>query len=485
MSMANGRAPSGASSWPLPSPLPEVAIDWDAATDACVEHLRALIRIPSVNPPGDPASAGGRDSTGGETAAATYCADVLSAAGIEAEVLEAEPGRGSCFARLRADVPDPEPPIVLLSHIDVVPVDAESWSRDPFGGELVGGEVWGRGACDMKEMVAMELSVMLALHASGAALRRDVIFAAVADEEAGGTAGALHWVHARPDLFTDASGRPAVAALNEVGGYSMTVAGRRIYTIQVAEKGIIWTRLRATGTPSHGSMPSPDNAAIKLAEAVTRLAAAPRPARLVPVVRRFFDGLGLSEVADLAERGEDDGARARLREAVPDPVLQRSLDAMLRDTVTPNVIHVGKKVNVVPGSGEAEVDVRTLPGTDPEAFLAELQRVAGDAVTVESVHTMPPVEGAPDSEIVGVMEAVLREADPEGEPLPMMITLGTDGKAMGLLGIPTYGFMPLRLEPDQPYLSLYHANDERIPVSAIEFGLLVLGEVVHRFAVAE
>jgi acetylornithine deacetylase/succinyl-diaminopimelate desuccinylase-like protein len=460
-------------------------IDWDAATDACVEHLRELIRIPSVNPPGDAAAAGGGDSSGAETAAAAYCAEVLTGAGIAAQVLEAVPGRGSCFARLAADVPHPEPPLLLLSHVDVVPVDAESWSRDPFGGELVDGEVWGRGACDMKEMVAMELSVMLALRASGATLRRDVILAAVADEEAGGTAGALHWVDARPDLFADASGQPAAAALNEVGGYSMTIGDRRAYTIQVAEKGIIWTRMRATGTPSHGSMPAPDNAALKLAAAVTRLAAAPRPAHVTPVVRRFFEGLGLSAVADLAERGEDAEARSRLRAAVADPVLQRSLDAMLRDTVTPNMIHAGKKVNVVPGTGEAEIDVRTLPDTDQAALLAELQRIAGDDVAVESVQTMPPVDCPADSEIVELMAAALRAADPEGVPLPMMITLGTDGKAMARLGIPTHGFLPLRLEADQPYLSLYHANDERIPVSALRFGLPVLHEVVSRFALAE
>jgi acetylornithine deacetylase/succinyl-diaminopimelate desuccinylase-like protein len=205
----------------------------------------------------------------------------------------------------------------------------------------------------------------------------------------------------------------------------------------VAEKGIIWTRMRATGTPSHGSMPSPDNAAIKLAEAVTRLVASPRRARVTGVVRGFFDGLGLSEVADLAERGEDEAARALLGEAVADPVLRRSLDAMLRDTVTPNVIHVGKKVNVVPGSGESEIDVRTLPDTDQAGLLAELQRIAGDDVVVESVHTMPPVESPADSEIVGLMINALRAADPDGVPLPMMITLGTDGKATQLLGIPT------------------------------------------------
>jgi acetylornithine deacetylase/succinyl-diaminopimelate desuccinylase-like protein len=461
------------------------AIDWDAATDDCVEHLRTLIRIPSVNPPGNPAAAGGHDSRGGETRAATYCAEVLTASGLDAEVLEVEPGRGSCFARLPASVPDPEPPLILLSHVDVVPVEAHAWTRDPFAGELVGGEVWGRGAVDMKSMVAMELSTIQLLQRAGAALRRDVIFAALADEEAGGIYGALHWVHERPDLFADADGRPAAAALNEIGGYSMTIGGRRYYAIQVAEKGIIWTRIRATGTPSHGSMPSSDNAAIKLAAAVTRLAAAPRPARVIPVVRRFFDGLGLGDVADLAERGLDPEAQARLAAAVDDPVLQRSLSAMLRDTVTPNVIHVGHKMNVVPGSGEAEIDVRTLPDTDQQAFLAELQALAGDEVVVEAVHTMPSVEAPSDSEIAALMDEALRAADSEAEPLQMMITPGTDAKALSLLGIPTYGFTPLRLGPHEPFLSLFHANDERIPVSALRFGLPVLHEVVSRFALAE
>ena len=455
--------------------------NWDAATDECVGHLRELIRIPSVNPPGSPDGAAGRDSTGGETAAAAYCAEVLTAAGIPAEVLETAPGRGSCFARLPATVAQPEPPLLLLSHVDVVPVDAEAWTRDPFGAELVDGVIWGRGAVDMKDMVAMELSVMLELQRSGAERTRDVIFAGLADEEAGGAFGAMHWVRERPDLFADGAGQPAAAALNEVGGYSMTIGDRRAYAIQVAEKGIIWTRLRASGTPSHGSMPSPDNAAIKLARAVTTLAGAPRPAHVIPIVRGFFDGLGLADVADAAERGDDETARELLAARVADPVLRRSLDAMLRDTVTPNVIHVGKKVNVVPGVGEGEVDVRTLPDTDQGAFLSALQSLVGDDATVESVMTMPPVSWPADAPIVNLMREALLAADPDGVPLPMMITPGTDAKAMALLGIPTYGFAPLRLAADVPFLSLFHANDERIPLSGLRFGLPVLHEVVSRF----
>jgi acetylornithine deacetylase/succinyl-diaminopimelate desuccinylase-like protein len=453
--------------------------------EAVVEHLRALIRIPSVNPPGDFDAAAGHDSSGGETAAARYCAEVLTQAGISAEVLEAAPGRGSCFARLRADpgLRDPEPPLVLLSHLDVVPVEAASWTRDPFGGELVDGVVWGRGAVDMKDMVAMELAVMLALHRAGTPLRRDVIFAAVADEEAGGTFGARHWVAARPDLFGSEAG-PAAAALNEVGGYSMTIRGQRVYGIQVAEKGIIWTRLHATGTPGHASMPHADNPALRLANAVSRLDAAPASGDLPAVVRAFFAGVGLGEVAELIP-ADRPAAQAALERLVPDPTLRRSLSAMLRDTITPTVIRVGSKVNVIAGSGMAEVDVRTLPSTDQAAFAHRLAELAGPEVVIESVMSLPAIEAPADAPIVGLMRDALVRADPQAAPLPMMITPGTDAKALAHLGIPTYGFVPLRLDADTPFLDLFHGNDERVPVSALAFGLPVLHEVVSRFAAVQ
>ena len=232
-------------------------------------------------------------------------------------------------------------------------------------------------------------------------------------------------------------------------------------------------------------MPAPDNAAIRLADAVSRLAADPRPARVIPVVRGFFDGLGLGGVAELAAGGDDEAARQLLAERVDDPVLQRSLDAMLRDTVTPNVVHAGNKVNVVPGSGVAEIDVRTLPGTDQQGMLAHLQAVAGDEVIVEALHVMPAVECPIEAPLVDLMLNAIRAADPEGIPLPMMITPGTDAKALSLLGIPSYGFAPLKLGPEIPFLSLFHGNDERIPVSGLRFGLPVLHEVVSRFCGAQ
>ena len=455
--------------------------------DGCVDDLRSLIRIPSVNPPdGGPDVAAGRDPVGGEARAAHYCAEALAGDGIDAEVIELVPGRGSCVARLRADGPGTEPPLVLLSHLDVVPVDAESWSRDPFGGELIDGEVWGRGAVDMKDMVAMEIAVMRALARSRMPLRRDVIFAAVADEEAGGEHGARGLVQQRPELCHDAGGRPAAAALNEVGGYSITLNGRRFYTIQVAEKGIVWTRLRSTGTPGHGSMPHDDNAAVKLAAAVTALAAdeAARERRVLPVVSGFLEALGLGEVAGTAE-ADPAGASALLAGAVDDPVMRRSFEAMLRDTVTPSVLRAGKKVNVLPGSGEGEVDVRTLPGTDQQILLAHLQDVVGTDAAVEAIVALPAVEWPADAEIVRLMHDALGSADPEASALPMMITPGTDAKALALIGIPCYGFAPLRLEPGFPFLELFHGHDERVPVDALAFGLPVLAQVVAGYVARE
>jgi acetylornithine deacetylase/succinyl-diaminopimelate desuccinylase-like protein len=440
-----------------------------------------------VNPPdGGTDVAAGRDPLGGEAAAARYCAEVLAGAGIESEVIEIVPGRGSCVARLRATGSQTDPPLILLSHLDVVPVDAESWTRDPFGGDLVDGVVWGRGAVDMKDMVAMELAVMLALARSGVELRRDVILAAVADEEAGGEHGARGLVEQRPELFHDADGRPASAALNEVGGYSITVDGRRFYTIQVAEKGIAWARLRTAGTPGHGSMPHSDNATLKLAAAVTALAEDDRrrSRRVLPVVGGFLEGLGLGDVARLAE-DDPAGAMAALEAGMSDPVMRRSIDAMLRDSATPTVLRAGKKVNVLPGSGEAEIDVRTLPGTDQVRFLEHLQAVVGDLATIESVVTLPAVEWPADAEIVGYMHEALRVADPEATALSMMITPGTDAKALAQLGIPCYGFAPLRMDPAVPFLSLFHGHDERVPVSALAFGLPVLADVIARYALRD
>ena len=286
----------------------------------------------------------------------------------------------------------------------------------------------------------------------------------MADEEAGGADGARGLVAARPELFADDAGRPAAAAINEVGGYSMSVGGRRFYTVQVAEKGIVWTRLRSTGTPGHGSMPHADNAAVKLAAAVGALVAdqAERPARVIPLVAEFLEAMGLGEVARLAAT-DPEAASAALERGLSDPILRRSIDAMLRDTVTPNVLRAGKKVNVIPGAGEAEVDVRTLPGTDQAGLLSHLasrrrrQRggrggrhparggVAGRRRD-RAAHVRCPSRGGSG-----------RDARADDDHARDRCEGAVE------LGIPCYGFSPLRLDPDMPFLSLFHGHDERRP----------------------
>jgi acetylornithine deacetylase/succinyl-diaminopimelate desuccinylase-like protein len=231
-------------------------------------------------------------------------------------------------------------------------------------------------------------------------------------------------------------------------------------------------------------MPDPHNAAIHLGRAVARLADMPTEHRPPAVVLDFLSALGLDEV--VAHLPHDPAAaHAALERLVDDRTLRRSLAAMLRDTVTPTVIHAGSKVNVVPGSGRAELDVRTLPGTDQEALLRQVAEVAGSDVRVEPVISLPAIEADPEAPIVGLMRDALERADPDARAIPMMITPGTDAKALATIGIPTYGFVPLRLDAGAPFLDLFHANDERIPVSALAFGLPVLTEVVTRFALAE
>ena len=337
-----------------------------------------------------------------------------------------------------------------------MPVDRDDWSRDPFGAELIDGVVWGRGAVDMKDMVAMELSVMVALAQSGAARDRDVIFAALADEEAGGRFGALHWVRERSDLFASQAG-VAAAAINEVGGYRSRSAG-----------GAATPSGRGDGHPVDPVGATVPPGAARCRTTTIRRSSWRRPLHAWPMRhgRRAsprWCAASSRRSAWARWRGsaatDPSAAGATLERLVDDPVLRRSLDAMLRDTVSPNVIRVGQKMNVIPGHGEAEIDVRTLPGTDQDAFLVALQRIAGDEVRVDAVMAMPAVEWPADAEIVGLMREALGAADAEATIAPMMITPGTDAKALATLGIPTYGFSPLWLAPEMPFLSLFHGND--------------------------
>jgi acetylornithine deacetylase/succinyl-diaminopimelate desuccinylase-like protein len=460
---------------------------WAAADDTLVATLRDLIRIPSVNPV-DPAA------PDGELVAARFIADRLTAAGLVPEVLEPVPGRGSVHARLRGDGTGGEP-LLLLSHLDVVPAPPERWTHAPFAADLADGYIWGRGAVDMKGMVALELGVVerLAAEARDAGLdpardpipglRRDVMFTCTADEEAGGHAGARWLAEHRPDWLQ------AAGALNECGGVSVTIAGKRLYPIQVAEKGYAAYRISISGTWGHGSMPRADNAAVLAAEVIERLAA-PGPIRLTPVLARFLEAAAAA-LPDEAGRlmgalAGDDPARAEAAlERICDPMYARALRALVRDTFSPDVVHAGIKYNVIPGDATVEVDGRLLPGmTEPDMRAELLRRLGPELAAVcelELISYGAPVESPADGPLYELLGEVIRDHDPEAVPLPVLVPFATDAKHTGPLGVPTYGFSPLRLEPDERFLERFHGVDERVSVAALRWGLPVLYDVVRRF----
>ena len=472
------------------SALPSGAVDqatWARAHDRLVASLRDLIRIPSVNPP---------DPPGAELEAAQYLAVALEDAGVPATVHEPVPGRGSVTARLHGDGTGGAP-LLLLSHLDVVPAPPERWTHDPFAADVDDGWLYGRGAVDMKDLVAMELEVVRLLAAEARAagrdpasdpipgLRRDVLFASTADEEAGGFAGAAWLALDQPETLR------ATAAINEAGGVAVYAGERRLYPIQVAEKGTTVYRLTFRGTWGHGSMPRADNAALLAAEAITRLAV-PLAARLTPVTKTFLDGAiaavdgpASQILTAIAEGGP--GASAAALSQVCLPIYGRALDAMLRDTISPNVVHAGVKFNVIPGEAVLEIDVRRLPGSGEPEMEATIRRLLGPELAgvtdIELVIATEPIVAPYDDPdgLYPLLADVLRAHDPDGVPLPVMAPFGTDAKHLLDLGVPTFGFSPLRQPPEETYLERWHAVDERVSIEGLRWGMPVLYDAVRRF----
>ena len=457
------------------------------ATDSLIETVRELIRIPSVNPAPP-------DKSDGELDAARLIGSMLTDAGLVPEIVEPEPGRGSIHVRLHGDGSGGEP-LLLLSHLDVVPAPPERWSHDPFGGDLVDGYIYGRGAVDMKAMVAMELGVVRSLAAEARAagrdpasdpipgLRRDVLFTCTADEEAGGLAGA-RWVAEHRPAWLRAAG-----ALNECGGVSMTIAGRRLYPIQVAEKGFAAYRIHVQGTAGHGSMPRDDNAAVLAATVIARLAV-PGPTRVTPVMGRALQlaaaALPPEAAVILDGLAGDDAARAEAAMAVAcDPMYARTVRALLRDSISPDVIHAGVKYNVIPGEATIEVDCRVLPGTSEPDMRAQLVERLGpdlaEACAIELIVFGAPTGSPAEGPLYDLLVATIRDHDPDAIPLPVMVPFATDAKHTATVGTPTYGFSPLQLDPDERFLERFHGVDERVSVAALRWGLPVLYDVVRSY----
>ncbi|MBI5535414.1 MAG: M20/M25/M40 family metallo-hydrolase [Deltaproteobacteria bacterium] len=439
-------------------------VDWKAEGDRCVELLQRLIRIPTVNPPGN------------EKPAAELLAEFLREAKVEPQVFESEPGRASLVARVKGD--GSAPPLLLAGHIDVVEADASQWKHDPFSGEIADGCIWGRGAVDMKNMVAMSACLLSMIARSGVKLRRDVIFAAVADEEAGCEKGSHFLVNEHADLVR------AEYMLGEVGGFSLHMKGRTFYPIMVAEKGIVWVRAKFRGQPGHGSMPREDSAVVRAADAISRLGHTRLPVHRTEAAQRFVRALGEHlplPASAVLPRLTDPVLGKVILERLVEPAQRRVLSTYLSNTATPTVVRAGAKTNVVPGEATVEIDGRTLPGQTEEGFLRELRDVLGSEVELQVMRSMPPVETSPDTPLFEALSAAIRKHDPDGHPVPYLVPGFTDAKAFSRLGTKCYGFVPVKLDPDVSFAGLYHGNDERIPVEGLKWGLRVLADAVVGF----
>ncbi|TCO60915.1 M20/M25/M40 family metallo-hydrolase [Actinocrispum wychmicini] len=407
----------------------------------------------------------GNGDCAGERPAAELVASVLAEAGIGVKVLERAERRSNVVARV-SGVDSSLPPLLVQGHLDVVPADPVQWTRDPFSGDIADGYVWGRGATDMKDFVAMVLTVLRGWAAADLRPRRDIVLAFVADEEDQGLWGAEWLVDEHPELFEGCG-----AAISESGGYSYHVrhasgAPVRLYPVGTAERGTSHLRITATGRAGHGSRRNDDNAVVKLIDALGRLASHAWPVRLTPTVTAFLQrtGAALGVEVDLSDV---DATVARLGAAAS------LVENTVRNSTRPTVLTAGYKVNVIPSTAVGEVDTRTLPGTEAE-LLATVDSLLGPGVTREVVARSPAVQAPVDSPWFDAMAAAIQSQDPQAVVVPYCMGGGTDAKAFARLDIPSYGFAPLWLPEGFDYRAMAHGVDERVPVAGLEFGTRVL-----------
>lgn len=406
----------------------------------------------------------GGGKANGEREAAEYVEARLAALGLAPQLFEPEPRRTSVVVRVPGR-DSSKPALVVHGHLDVVPADARNWSVDPFAGEVRDGMLWGRGAVDMKDMDAMMLTALGDIIGSGSQPARDLVVAFFADEEAGGGLGSGWLVDHHPELFAGAT-----EAISEVGGYSITVGGKRAYLLQTGEKSLLWIRLVARGTAAHGSRLIRDNAVTKLAEAVATLGRTEWPIRLTDTTREL-----LAEIAGVL--GVDPEQVSPDELALATGSASGFITATLRTTSNPTLLTAGYKHNVIPDRAEALIDIRTLPGEE-DAVLAEVKALIGDDVDIEIVHRDVGLESATSGTLVDAVKRSLEVHDPGVPVFPYLLSGGTDNKALSRLGIAGYGFAPLKLPEGLDFPAMFHGVDERVPLDALVFGRQVLRDLL-------
>jgi acetylornithine deacetylase/succinyl-diaminopimelate desuccinylase-like protein len=413
-----------------------------------------MIRIPSVNY---------GEGRGDEKAMAEYVAAKLAEVGIKSELIETAPNRVNVVAKIEGSDKS-RPGLVLHGHIDVVPVNADDWSVDPFSGEIKDGFIWGRGAVDMKDMDAMILATVRMWQRVGYKPPRNILLAFFADEEAGSDYGSRWLVKNRPELFNGYS-----EAVSEVGGFSLTITGgHRLYLVEAAQKGINWMKLSAKGTAGHGSFINPDNAVTKVADAVSRIGNYEWPQ-----LETKTSGLLFRKIAQLTGDKYDQKNVKPLLKHLGGAV--KMLGATISNTANPTMLEAGYKVNVIPQSASAVVDGRFLPGYEDQ-LQETIKKLAGDEIEVEILTRDIALEVEFAGPLVDAMCKAITGEDKEGIPVPYLMSGGTDNKALSDLGIIGYGFSPLKLPEKLDFFALFHGVDERVPIDGLKFGVRVLYE---------
>jgi acetylornithine deacetylase/succinyl-diaminopimelate desuccinylase-like protein len=422
-----------------------------------VKICQDLIRIPSVN---------FGDGKGDEKAIAEYVVASLAEVGIPAKIYESAPNRCNVIANIEGSDTS-RPGLVVHGHIDVVPANAADWSVDPFAAEIRDGMIWGRGAVDMKNTDAMILAIVRKWARTGYKPPRNIILAFFADEEAGMTYGSRWMAAKHPEVFAGCS-----EAISEVGGFSVTVGdGKRLYFVEAAQKGIHWMRLTASGRAGHGSMMNDENALTELSEAVAKIGRFNWPQRYTQTVKILFKKIAQAT----GKPYNEDDLRPLLTEIGP---TARMIGATLQNTANPTMLDAGYKANVIPGSASAVIDGRFLPGYEDE-LNETIRSIIGPDITIETISRDIALEVEFEGDLVEAMCNAITRHDPEGIPVPYLMSGGTDNKALSELGIVGYGFSPLKLPADLDFMALFHGVDERVPISGLEFGVNVLADFLE------
>ena len=432
-------------------------IDIALLEEECISICQEMIQIPSVN---------FGDGVGDERAIADYVAKKLAEVGIDSELIVTGENRVNVVARIPG-VDQTRPGLVVHGHLDVVPVNAQDWSVDPFAGIIKDGYLWGRGAVDMKDMDAMILAVIRAWKRSNYQPPRNILIVFFADEEAGSEYGSRYLVKNRPEIFDGYT-----EAISEVGGFSVTITGgHRLYFIESAQKGINWLQLKATGDAGHGSFINPKNSISKLASAISRIGSYDWPQVETKTGRKFW-----SKIAELTGEKYDPANVRPLLKHIGGAA--RMMGATIQNTSNPTMLNAGYKANVIPQHATAVVDGRFLPGFEDD-LIDTVKKLAGDEIEIEVLVRDKALEVDFEGALVDAMKAAIAKYDPEGIPVPYLMSGGTDNKALSDLGIVGYGFSPVRLPADLDFFALFHGVDERVPIDGLRFGVKVLNEFLQ------